>query len=256
MSRRIRSLLAATALASVASLPAFTAQAQGVDEFGSYGRERGKQSESKQDTAIELRFGRYVPEVDSKLGSTPFQSTFGNSNRYLLGFEADWQLIRIPHFGTISPGFGWGMTKFGAKARFADGTGVSKTDTRLWIMPMHLVGVVRADVLPRDFDIPLVPYAKLGFGYALWWSSDGTKTAKVNGVTGRGASYGLTYALGGMFLLDILDEDDAVTADGLTGINNSYIFGEWYRPQLDGFGSDEVMDLSSSSWLVGIAIEM
>jgi hypothetical protein len=251
----LRRLLAATA-AAMTSLVALSASAQGVDEFGAYGTERGKQSESKQDTAIELRFGRYEPEVDSQLGSTPFQTTFGNSNRYLLGFEADWQLIRIPHFGTLSPGFGWGLTKFSAKARFADGAGVSKTDTRLWIMPMYLVGVVRADVFARDFDIPLVPYAKLGFGYGWWWSSDGKKTAKVDGVVGRGASYGLTYALGGMFLLDILDKDDAVTADGLTGINNSYVFGEWFRPQLDGFGSSSVMDIGSSSWLFGIAIEM
>jgi hypothetical protein len=59
-----------------------------------------------------------------------------------------------------------------------------------------------------------------------------------------------------MFLLDVLDEDDAVTADGLTGINNSYVFAEWFRPQLDGFGSNKVMNIGSSSWLFGIAIEM
>jgi hypothetical protein len=123
-------------------------------------------------------------------------------------------------------------------------------------MPVYLVGVVRADVFPRDFKIPLVPYAKLGLGYALWWSSDGDKSASEGGKSGKGASYGLTYALGAMFLLDVLAPDDAVTADGLTGINNSYIFAEWFRPQLDGFGSNKVLDVSSSSWLLGLAIEM
>ena len=59
-----------------------------------------------------------------------------------------------------------------------------------------------------------------------------------------------------MFLLDVLDEDDAVTADGLTGINNSYIFAEWFRPQLDGFGSNKVLNVGSSSWLIGIALEI
>lgn len=255
MSAGVRGLLAAATCALSALLPG-AAQAQGVDEFGAYGRERGVQSESKQDSAFELRFGRYVPEVDSELGSTPFQDTFGTDSRYLLGFEADWQLIRIPHFGTIAPGFGWGLTKFSAKAPFTDGTGTSDADTRIWIMPMYLVGVVRADVISREFKIPLVPYAKLGFGYGLWWSSDGEKSARAGNVRGRGASYGLTYALGGMFLLDVLDEDDAVTADGLTGINNSYVFAEWFRPQLDGFGSADVMNIGSSSWLVGIAIEM
>jgi hypothetical protein len=249
-------LSAACALFGAVSLPCFPAQAQGVDEFGTYGTRRGEQSESEQDAAYELRFGRYVPEVDSELNSTPFQDTFGGATRFIIGAEGDWQLLRIPHFGTLGPGFGFGITKFTAKAAFTDGSGISASDTRLWIAPMYLVGVARADVFMRDFKIPLVPYAKLGFGYGLWWSSDGDKTPKVNGKVGRGASYGLTYALGGMFLLDVLDPDDAVTADGLTGINNSYLFMEWFRPQLDGFGSGKVMDIGSSSWLLGVAVEM
>jgi hypothetical protein len=248
--------LVAFAAAALGFSPALTAHAQGVDEFGGYGGKRGQQSESKQEAAFELRFGRYKPEVDSQFDTTPFQDTFGSGNRFMLGAELDWQLIRVPHFGTIGPGIGWGLTKFTAKAPFANGSGFSDADTRLWIMPTYLVAVARADVVSRDFKIPLVPYAKLGLGYALWWSSDGDRSAVNGGRSGKGASYGLTYALGAMFLLDVLSPDDAVTADGLTGINNSYIFAEWFRPQLDGFGSNSVLDLSSSSWLVGVAIEM
>jgi hypothetical protein len=232
------------------------AHAQGVDDFGGYGTKRGVQSESKQEAAFELRLGRYVPEVDSQLGSTPFQSTFGNDTRLLFGAEIDWQLVRIPHFGTLAPGLGWGYTRFSAKARFASNGELSGTSTHLSIMPMYLVGVVRADVVSRELKIPLVPYAKLGVGYGMWWSSDGKRSAEYQGKKGRGASYGLTYALGGMFLLDVLDEDDAVSADGITGINNSYIFAEWFRPQLDGFGSSKVLDIGSSSWLLGIALEI
>lgn len=256
MSSRFVRLSAACAVFGAVSLPCLAAQAQGVDEFGTYGTRRGEQSESEQDAAYELRFGRYVPEVDSELNSTPFQDTFGGAARFMIGAEGDWQLLRIPHFGTLGPGFGFGITKFTAKAAFTDGSGISASDTRLWIAPMYLVGVARADVFMRDFKIPLVPYAKLGLGYGLWWSSDGDKTPKVDGKAGRGASYGLTYALGGMFLLDVLDPDDAVTADGLTGINNSYLFMEWFRPQLDGFGSGKVMNIGSSSWLLGVAVEM
>lgn len=245
------------AIATVAcTFTALTAHAQGVDEFGGYGAKRGQQSESKQEAAFELRFGRYVPEVDSQLSSTPFQTTFGGDSRYMFGAEVDWQLVRIPHFGTLAPGLGWGYTKFTAKAAYADGSGTSSSSTRLAIMPMYLVAVARADVLPRELKIPLVPYAKFGVGYGLWWSSDGQRSATYQGKSGRGASYGLTYALGAMFLLDVLDEDDAVSADGITGINNSYIFAEWFRPQLDGFGSNKVLDISSSSWLLGIALEI
>lgn len=255
MSRGSRQLLAAAgAFASL--VISHAALAQGVDEFGGYGIKRGQQSESPQEAAFELRVGRYVPEVDSAVDGSPFRDTFGGSNRYVFGTEIDWQLLRIPHFGTLAPGLGWSYTKFTAAAKYADGSGVSASHTRLNIMPMYLVGVLRADVFMRDYKIPLVPYAKLGVGYAMWWSSDGKRTANYNGEVGRGSSYGLTYALGGMFLLDVLDPDDAVSADGLIGINNSYIFGEWFRPQLDGFGSNKVLDVGSSSWVLGLALEI
>ena len=256
MSQRVVRLFAALTTTACLSLLSLTAQAQGVDEFGAYGTRRGTQSESKQEAAFEFRIGRYLPEVDSGVDGTPFKSSFGSANRYLVGAEVDWQLFRIPHFGTLAPGLGWGYTKFANPARFADGSGVSSSDTNLSIMPMYLVAVARADVFPKDFKIPLVPYAKLGFGYAMWWSTDGKRSAEAAGKKGKGGSYGLTYALGAMFLLDVLDEDDAVTADGLTGINNSYIFAEWFRPQLDGFGSSKILDVGSSSWVLGIALEM
>lgn len=255
MSRVLGPALGAAAFASIV-LASSAAFAQKVDELGAYGVKRGQQSESKQEVAFELRVGRYKPDVDESVNGSPFQDTFGTSSRYVFGAEIDWQLIRIPHFGTLAPGLGWGYTKFSADAVFADGSGVSASDTRIHIMPMHLVAVGRADFLMRDFKIPLVPYAKLGVGYALWWSSDGKQAGEYNGVAAKGSSYGLTYALGGMFLLDVLDPDDAVSADGLIGINNSYIFAEWYRPKLDGFGSNQVLNVGSSSWVIGLALEI
>lgn len=256
MNSRLGRLLATLQVTAGVALPSTFAHAQGVDDFGGYGEKRHQHSESKQEAAFELRFGRYVPEVDDELGSRPFHDTFGTKNRFLLGAELDWQLLRIPYFGTLGPGIGWGLTKFTAKAPFTAGGGLSAEDTRIWMMPMYLVGVARADVIAKDLKIPLVPYAKFGLGYGLWWSSDGEKGARVAGKSGKGASYGLTYALGAMFLLDVLDEDDAASADGLSGINNSYVFAEWFRPKLDGFGSSSVLNIGSSSWIAGVAIEM
>jgi hypothetical protein len=256
MSLRTARCLAALSVFACCISASLAARAEGVDDLGHYGSKPGKQRESKQEAAFELRIGRYVPEVDSQVSGSPFRSTFGDNNRYVFGAEVDWQLVRIPHFGTLAPGLGWGYTRFSAKAKYADGSGVSSGSTNLSIMPMYLVGVVRADVISRELKVPLVPYAKLGFGYGMWWSSDGNRSANVNGKAGKGGSYGLTYALGAMFLLDVLDEDNAVSADASTGINNSYIFAEWFRPQLDGFGSSKVLDISSSSWLLGIALEI
>ncbi|HEX3854220.1 MAG TPA: MXAN_2562 family outer membrane beta-barrel protein, partial [Polyangiaceae bacterium] len=101
----------------------------------------------------------------------------------------------------------------------------------------------------------LVPYAKLGLGYALWWASDGGTTSRENGVLGRGVSYGPQYALGAMFLLDVLDQQTARDADNGLGINNSYVFAEWFDSELDAFGSKSKLNVGANSWVLGLAIE-
>lgn len=234
-----------------------TASAQGVDEFGAYGDRSHNHGESPQYGAFEMRFGRYVPDVDSSVPhGTPFKDTFRNSNRYMFGLEVDWQLIRFPHVGTLGPGVGWGYTRATGYAHltYAPAT-VSGEQTALSVMPFYLVGVLRADVLARDFGIPVVPYAKLGVGYALWWATDGGTTSVQNGVSGHGTSYGPQYGLGAMFLLDPLDAQTARDADNSVGINNSYIFGEWYGSELDGFGSKSRMNVGANTWVLGLAIE-
>lgn len=234
------------------------ASAQGTDELGPYGGlDNRHQYESPQYAAFELRFGPYRPEVDSEFGGAkPFADTFGDDNRYLFGIEVDWQALRIPHFGSFGPGFGWGYTKFSADALLADGSGGrSAQGTTLNIMPMYLVGVLRVDVLARETVVPLVPYAKAGFGYALWWSSDGDGAAHGDdGAIGRGASYGPQFALGGMFLLDVIDRTSAVEMDATTGVNNSYFFLEWYRSQI-GAGGDQ-MNVGTNTWMLGLALEI
>jgi len=236
-------------------LIASAAQAQGVDQFGAYGpKVRG---ESPQIGLVEFRFGAYNPRVDKSVSNgTPYKDTFGDSTRYMVGLEGDWQAMRIPHLGTLGPGLGWGFTRSTGYARLtADLDKLSGEQTALTIMPIYLVGVLRADVFPREFGIPIVPYAKLGLGTALWWSSDGGETAYAGDVKGSGISYGPQYALGGMFLLDILDQQTSRDADVSLGINNSYIFGEWYGSELDAFGSTKRLNVGANTWVVGLAIE-
>jgi hypothetical protein len=233
------------------------ASAQGVDEFGAYGSRVENRGESPQYGALEVRFGRYIPSVDSSVsGGTPFRDTFGDGNRYMFGLEGDWQVVRFPHFGTLGPGLGWGYTRATGLARLTNSPGtLSAEQTALSVMPFYAVGVLRADVLAREFGIPVVPYAKLGIGYALWWASDGGTTSQIDGVSGHGGSYGPQYALGLMFLLDELDPQTARDADNSLGINNSYIFGELFGSELNDFGSKKGMNVGANSWVLGLAIE-
>jgi hypothetical protein len=252
--RDVKRFVFVLALGLLGLVQAPSAQAQGVDEFGAYGHAR--HGESAQIGLVEVRFGAYNPRVDSSVPGTPYADTFGDKTRYMVGFEGDWQLARIPHLGTLGPGLGWGFTRASGLARLtASPDKLSDEQTSLSIMPIYLVAVLRADVLPRELGIPIVPYAKLGLGTALWWSSDGGQTAYAGDVKGTGISYGPQYAIGGMFLLDILDQQTARDADVSLGINHSYLFGEWYGSELDAFGSNKRLNVGANTWAVGLAIE-
>jgi hypothetical protein len=249
----MKHLLTGSALLT-ALLAGFPAHAQ-VDDFGGY-RNRNYNIESEQDTAVEFRFGRYIPNVDDGLAAKPYESMFGSKNRYYGGLEVDWQALRIPMFGTFGPGFSIGYTRSSTNAIITSSGVRSDQPTTLSILPMYVVAVLRADVFAREWSVPLVPYAKLGLGYALWWVKNGDETAETDdGEKGRGRSYGMQLALGAMLQLDWIDIDDARSADAHIGMNHSYLFAEWYRAELDGFGSDDQLDAGTNTWMAGIAVE-
>ena len=234
-----------------------SALAQGVDELGAYGGlEEKDRLRSEQNFAFELRFGPYRPNVDAEFSDArPFENTFGTDTRILFGIEFDWQALRIPYFGSIGPGIGWGYTSMSANAWLADGTGRADQETSLSIMPLYLVGVARVDVLARETPVPLVPYAKAGLGYALWWTSDGDGAHSYQGVEGKGTSKGYQFALGGMLELDFLDQDTALNMDASIGVNHASFFMEWYFARLDGFGGGD-MHVGTSTWMLGLVVEM
>jgi hypothetical protein len=232
-----------------------TARAQEVDDFGAYrARERGRLNESPQHAALELRLGRYIPGVDDEFnGPTPYQTTFGSDARFSVGFEVDWQLLRIPYLGTLSPAFGFAYTKSTA-ASFVTTTGDrSGEDTSLIVFPLYLDAVFRADYIARETPVPLVPYAKLGVGFGFWRITNGGGTARVGNLAGSGLSVGPQLALGGMLLLDPLDPTAAISLDNEIGINNTYFFVEWYYSRL---GGGDQLEVGTSTWTLGLAFEM
>ena len=123
-----------------------------------------KAYESAQHFAIELRFAPFTPDVDSNpsLKGTPFATTLGNFPRLMFQGEFDWQVLRLPHFGTLGPGVGVGYTKMSGNAQFVQphgpsGTLTSGESTSLEIYPFYAVAVLRIDVLRREMRDPLRP---------------------------------------------------------------------------------------------------
>jgi hypothetical protein len=270
-------LSALAALAVTAGAGDALAQVSGIrdhdwrrgDRSGNYQR-----YSSKQMFAFELRFGPYYPQVDEEFSGTgPYELIFDNDPQFYFGMEFDWLPLRIPWVGAIGPGIGWGFTTATGKS-MEEGTCRPGTlgdcvptnqDTKLTIMPMHLSAVVRFDEVMRRTGIPLVPYAKLGFGLATWSASS------VNGVSdkelecpgdecesvlGRDTTLGIHTALGISFSLNWLDPRYAASIDDSVGVNHVYIFAEWMNAQLDGLGSRPQMHVGSSSAVFGLGFDM
>lgn len=209
---------------------------------------------SPQHWAFELRLGPYIPRVDSEFsGATPYEDSFGTKPSLSVGLEADYQILRIPYFGTIGPGVGLHWFRKGGIAEFTDGTEGSAHTNSLWIIPMYAVGVLRVDVLARELHFPLVPYAKGGFAWAFWESRDAGKVSKISDEKARGLETGLQAQLGLMFHLNPLAPQAAADMDNSSGVNNAYLFGELWLSDIDSF--DSGMQVGTTTWVAGLALE-
>ncbi len=211
--------------------------------------------------ALELRFGPYYPQVDQEFGgaATPYADVFTNDWRLHFGAEFDWQIVRIPFVGTLGPGVGIGHVSATGQAFRAGTYGTPSAErigeTSLTMIPMNLSAVVRFDEFFRRTHIPIVPYAKIGLGYGLWWAKAGEKDSKIGkDFAGEGASYGVHWAIGGAIALDFLGRREMSALDQETGVNHIYLFGEWYNQNL-GLGTNQ-MHIGTSTWMTGMTFEM
>ena len=249
------------------------ASAQGVDEFGPYGRpQEEKNYESPQQWLFELRIGPYYPQVDSAPGLTgppPLANSLGTGHRVMVGIEGDWQALRVPKILSLGPGFGMGYTVLSKPALYGlgpngelppSGAGVTagnpspmSSSLKIWVQWVN--AVVRIDALDRNFHIPIVFSVKLGMGQALWWAGKGNLAGRYDGVIGHGRSWGPTWALGAMFDFNFMQPERSRHLDAVSGINHMYLFAEWYQLKLDGFGSSDQLRVGDNDWVLGYAVE-
>lgn len=211
---------------------------------------------SPQNFALELRFSPYKPQIDEEpgLANAPYHQTFGSMRRLLVQFELDWQVFRIPHFGTIGPGLSVGYTSMSEVVKTVSGRD-SGDETSLDVFPFYAVAVVRGDVLWHDFRIPIVPYAKAGLAMGLWRATNTGETSVANNVSGKGTSWGTQLAGGVAFALDALDQGSSRNMDNATGINNTYVYIEAYWMALNGIGQTDALRIGTVSWAAGLTFE-
>jgi hypothetical protein len=224
--------------------------------------EPANKGKSPQHFAFELRLSPYTPNIDKESGlggKTPFKDTFGSGNSVLVGFEFDYQAVRIPWVGTLGPGFSAGYWQVTAKSFTLTGDR-SAEDTSLKLYPMYLAAVLRGDTLWRNYRIPVVPYAKAGIGMTLWemtnpgGTSTSTSTAGTT-VKGHGYTLGTQWALGIGIALDSLDQGASRNLDNSVGINNTYLYAEYYLAAMTGIAQNHPLQVGTDTWCAGLAFE-
>ena len=230
--------------------------------------------ESPQRFAVEVKFGPYLPDVDRRYtgdGFGPYATIFGETDdlgvtngapkRGLFTvFSFEWQFVHLG--GPFSLGTTVGI--FGDRADalivddVAEGESVrsSADRTRFSVVPVTVLLGYRFELLADRFRVPLVPYARGGVAYGFWWErKGGTFATDSAGNQARGGSWGWQVNLGLMLRLDFLERASAVDLDRLTGINHTYLFGEWQFSRLDTFGSETAMSVGDDTFLLGLAFE-
>ncbi|MEM6789314.1 MAG: MXAN_2562 family outer membrane beta-barrel protein [Myxococcota bacterium] len=207
---------------------------------------------------FELRFGTYSPQIDDdpNLGEeNVYERFFGGGLLFHFGLELDWVPVYIPWVGSLGPGVGFGFSEASGRTFAEDGSGdQAESETTLAIYPFHASLVFRFDGLLREASVPVVPYGKLGFGWALWEIDGPSGTARVGDVEGRGTSYGLHYALGAAIALNGFDPTAAIHMREETGISYAYLFAEWFNQDLGNLGPSDQLLVGSSSAVFGLAL--
>jgi hypothetical protein len=209
---------------------------------------------------FEIKFGEYLPAIDSEFSGTgPYETVFGPGGSLYAELEYDHYLSR--EYGGLAVGLGIGYMSAGGNGILADGTN-SVDSTDIWVVPLRLSLVYRLDLPARDLNIPIVPYFKVGADYYLWWIESAAGIASYRNPEtgdldeGRGSTLGWHTAFGVQFLLDVLSPMMSRTFDASSGVNNSYLFIEMLTAEVDDFGDDTSLRLGDTTALFGIAFEL
>lgn len=249
---------------------------------------RRRDFKSPQWFAFELKFGPYTPEIDRAPGvGSPYASLFGSvktnkaGDKYLADpkpqifteIEFDFQFFR--KVGSLGVGLNLGFFRNSTKAYvYPDGMGNVSCDplagncvrsgdkTALNILPASLLLIYRFDYLAERWRVPLVPYFKIGLGYAFWWAEAGggardIATATIGGDSKKaaGGTWGWTARPGLAFQLDVIDPGTARTMDSELGINHAYLFAELNYMDYSGLGQKNKMRLTDVTYSIGLAFE-
>jgi hypothetical protein len=127
--------------------------------------------------------------------------------------------------------------------------------TSFHLLPTALTASYRLTVLDDDYGVPIVPYARAGLGYYIWWI-DGTSgdVSTVAGNSAKGASLGFTASVGLSIRAERIDSDAARSMRD-SGIEHAGFFAEFQGAWIDGFGKSSKLSVGDNTWFAGFDFE-
>ena len=220
----------------------------------------GEASESPRSHSVGIKFGPYTPNIDSE-GNKAYDWAFDGDPMFTFRLEYEYQFWT--QFGSLAVGAEWGYASITGKGLAHDSHTTTADETSLHMFPFALSFIYNFDVLAVRYNVPLVPYVRLGFDYNIWWITDGVgDTASYRqGETastafgGSGGTFGWHAQVGLKLLLDVFAPNMAKTFDNEVGVNNSYFFAEMLYADISDFGSDTSWDIGTLTALFGLSFE-
>lgn len=217
-----------------------------------------------------IKLGPYTPAIDAQLGGSgegPYEAMFGGYAIVPM-LDVDYIFMQT-ELGQI--GFGGSIGFLNKKASaFAMGStpGPDRPRTaehnRFRMIPMAATAVFRLTYLDDKFHIPIIPYARGGLAYHVWWAEapDGgvSSVCREGGATcdenkGRGGSLGVVGSLGIAVRAENIDFE-AASAMREGGIQHAGFYAEVQSSKVDDFGVGNKLAVGDSlTWFAGVDFE-
>ncbi len=213
-------------------------------------------------SALDLRFGWYLPGIDREFEKTTLATPYAEQlkeSALAWSVAVDW--ILIGGYGDLSLGGSVGWWSQEGKS-LTESRDLSADKTSFEVLPLTMDLVYRFNLPMQKWNVALVPYLKGGFAYAFWWMRDGVGDVSThtddNGVTtrGEGGVAGLHGTVGMRLLLDVFEPKSAKSFDIELGVNHSYLFVEYEVLSLNNFGNARTLDLSDEVVTFGLGFDI
>lgn len=223
---------------------------------------------------VGVRVGPYVPGIDSQIGTKntagkgPYEAMFGG---YSIMPMIDVDRVLWRRVGQLGVGLSVGYMGKSAHA-WVDGSDPndpnrprSPGDTNSFrLIPLVASAVYRFTYLDDEYGIPVVPYARAGLAYYVWWisapSGDFAAVCKNGGMPpctenkAAGASLGVVGSIGLAIRAERIDSS-AARSMRESGIQHAGFYGELSLGKVDGFGSSTKLSVGDTTWFGGVEFE-